>query len=513
MGTDAKGVRFCDECGRGMDKAVRIHLGAEYGPCCYSRVFVKASCPSCQGAMRRHRHAPASTPCDACTRATRVCVRCHRLTPRAAKMVSGQAVCASCSFHFAELMACDACERPSRRLFTTLFPSDAEEPPREARVCQPCKVKPTHATCAGCRRHRRVAGALTDGKSLCESCAKPEPDSHVCPGCGGQAPGGGAARCFACVRRDAATRQARLLGAGLEDVWCRDLWAAFTGELIADDKRLSNVRSIVDASIDYFRLLESKFDSREAITSRALHEAIDSPVHRTYLLAYRFLLNVLGLDAAEEDRVQSNEERRLAQILSRANALPSAGLLAGYVEQLRCSGLPLRTVRLYASVAQKFCERTGAALDRCWPAGAIQTYLVHTPGAANSLYKFVGHCRRTHGWDVSMPPKATLKHGPAAAAKAVDRMRLALGRVAGRPVGDLKLMEVSRVIAAATGLKLQQLVAGKHAPMAVEDLKAIKLADDAVIEPGHPLHPFARRWVDLIALRAAASSRRAATDS
>jgi len=398
--------------------------------------------------------------------------------------------------------------RSSRRLFSALVPSQNDgEQSGLAKVCQPCKVKLTHATCSGCRRHRKRWNTSSDGKPMCKACAEPEPDNHACPGCGLQVRGAGASRCFSCVRRDSAARRSRLLAVSLEEDWCRALWADFTSSLIGDEKRLNTVRARVDASIEYFVLIEAAFDSPEAVTSAALHHAIDSPMHRTHLLAYRFLVNKFGLEATADERDVSNEARRLADILDRAAGSPSADLLNGYVAKLQVMGLAPRTVRMYAGVAEKFCERVGATAGRCWSVGAIESFLKHTPGAANSLSKFVNHCRRQHGWDVRMPSKSILKNSPRAARQAVDRMRRALSGVDGRPADELKLLEVSRVIAAATGLTLRHLVAAQNVELPGSDAEPIKLGDDAVIEPGHPLHPFARRWKALIAIRAVRAGR------
>lgn len=510
MGFDGNGQRFCDECGRNMLVAVRIHQGAEYCRACYVKVFVKAKCPVCEGSMRRHRHAPENTPCSDCARADRVCLRCRRLTPRAARIVDGQAVCGRCVPHFNDVTPCDRCGKPSRQLFTSLLGQaegrtdyvDADGGERE-RICQPCRTKPTHATCSVCRRYRKACGSSPQGRPLCNQCAKPAPATHLCPVCGEQTPGGGAARCFECVQRDAAARCAKMLGASLEQVWCRELWLGFTDTLIGDAQRLSKAKKLIEAAVEYFRLLEGNFSVRNAITSASLHQVIDSPVHRRHLLAYRFLVDTLELRDTVEDRGTANEDRRLADILMRCSDLPSNELLRDYVEHLRADSVSQRTVRLYAGVAQRFCESANADSIHGWPEGAVVRFLQHTPGAANSLSKFVTYCRRVHGWESFMPSKAAIRNSPGHAKRSVDRMRRALSRVQGRPAQELKLLEVSRIIAAATGLPLRQLANAEGTNVCREGAKTIVLATDAHIEPGHPLHPFAIRWAALIASRAA----------
>jgi hypothetical protein len=513
VGVDRKGQRHCDDCGRDMAVAVRIHQGAEYCRACYSRVFVLAQCPTCKGSLRRHRHAPETTQCSACERATRVCVRCRRLTPRAAKLVDGHPVCGSCAAHFSEAKTCHRCGKKAKGLLTSLLAAadanDSSEPAQSTEgqltelICRSCKNKNTHATCSACRRHRKVVGETTEGKPLCAGCAKEEPDSHACPCCGAITPGSGLARCFVCVRREAAARKARLLGASLEHLWCRELWSDFAAWLTADNARVDKASSSLDSAADYFRLIESGFDGREAITGDSMHRRIASPIHRRHLLAYRFVLKTLNLVEAAEDRASANEDRRLAQILAQSSGLACAELLEAYTTHLQGSGVAHRTVRLYAGVALRFCETARADSTAGWKSGSIQRFLQHTPGAASSLSKFITYCRSVRGWDVAMPPKQVIRSAGADVKRSVERMRRALSRVDGRQVNDLKLKEVSRVIAAATGLTLRELLSASGFHGASSDSHVITLSQDARIEPGHPLHPYATRWAALIEIRRA----------
>ena len=99
-----------------------------------------------------------------------------------------------------------------------------------------------------------------------------------------------------------------------------------------------------------------------------------------------------------------------------------------------------------------------------------------------------------------MPPKAARGLDKARAARSVERMRRALTSVRDRPVEDLKFLEVVRVISAATGLSMKQLAAANLASAPADDARVL-LGDDAQIEPGHPLHPYALQWQRLVALR------------
>lgn len=513
MGTDHRGQRYCDNCGGLFDKAVRVHLGAEYCRRCYGENFVACTCSRCNGAMRRHRLEPPNGLCGSCVRAERVCLRCGRLTPRAARLVDGKAVCSGCVGYFNDEEKCSICSRLTRRTFSSLLIADPHrgasaeddgglevEPEPEGRpICQPCRNKATHATCSVCRRHRRV-DSERDGRPLCSACAAPVPLTHACPSCGDVVAGDGLGKCMACVQKQAALSRARVLQAGLEQPWCRELWEGYVAVLTTPPSPLVKASARVSAAFPYFQLVDAAFKHREQLTVRALHTAIDSPTHRRHLLAYRFLLGQLGTSDAAPARDKSNEARRLAEVMARASGRPYQPLLQAYVETLQRAAVADKTVRLYAGVAQSFCERAGVTTQKPWRREAVVSFLADTPGAANSLSRFVTHCRTTQSWDVTMPSKADRGAGKAKLERSVDRLRRALNAVRGRPVEELKFLELVRVISAATGLTMTRLASARAAD-ATFDAAAVAIDSDTRIEPGHLLHPYAVRWQRLLELR------------
>lgn len=465
--------------------------------------------------MRAHRHAVAGGMCGACERAERVCLRCGRLTPHAAKLVDGKAVCSGCVGHFNAELKCSICGRMSRRMFSSLLLQQGSESPGHERdgdalgcaaaetpmpICQPCRNKATHATCASCRKHRRVARTDADGKPLCRSCAAPQPTFHACPSCGEQIAGNGSARCMPCVLLASALLRARVLRAGLEREWCRALWDGFVERLTRSPNPVSKASKRLSASLEYFQLIDNAFERREELTGVSLHQVVSSPMHRRHLLAYRFLLDELGTEGAAEARAESSEVRRLHDVLARAKDRAYESLLKAYIDALRASGAADRTVRMYAGVAQAFCERVAVTPQKVWKPGAVVEFLTHTPGAANSLSRFVTHCRTQLAWDVAMPSKASRGDAKATVTRSVDRVRRALDAVGDRPVDELKLLEVIRVISAATGLPMKQLAAAQISGVPANDARVV-LGEDAHIGPGHLLHPYALRWQRLIASR------------
>lgn len=418
--------RRCSSCSDLIDKAVRVHLGRSFCRRCYDAYFWPVSCATCKASMRAFHLEMEEATCDACQRADRVCLRCERPTPVAAKIVDGKAVCKSCVRFFSELRKCGRCGGLSRcvRMASPEAPSGSEHPAQYpadenegSPLCQPCRNKATHATCSVCRKYRRVEARDVQSKPLCAACAAPAPVTHACPTCGDRVAGSGQGRCLPCTLKDAAMRRADEARLSLGQDWCRELWDAFVHQLTQTPGQLSKASARITASLQYFKQIDSKFASREDVTGASLHEEIDSPTHRRNLLAYRFLLRKVDAAGAADAREESNEARRLGDVLARASGSTYAEILAGYVKALQAAGMNPKSTRLYAGVAQSFCEHGNVHATRAWAPSAVLDFLMGTPGAANSLSRFVTYCRTVLGWEVAMPSKASREAARAASTR------------------------------------------------------------------------------------------------
>ena len=98
-----------------------------------------------------------------------------------------------------------------------------------------------------------------------------------------------------------------------------------------------------------------------------------------------------------------------------------------------------------------------------------------------------------------MPSKRERWHEQARASRDVGRLRRALQKVDARPVSELKLLDVARVISAATGVPLRGLTSAREVDSMASG--SVLVDEDACIEPGHRLYPYALRWQQLIAQR------------
>jgi hypothetical protein len=299
--------------------------------------------------------------------------------------------------------------------------------------------------------------------------------------------------------RASATAKSRVLGAALEHVWTREAWRGFSDSLISSDGHFKKAARVLAASLSYFERLDQIAEEIGVPTVQRIHENIASADHRRHLLAYRYVLKRIGEGEAAEVRKEAAEATRLEVVLSRAHGKRYESLLAAYVRQLRLGSLALSTVRLYAGVAQSFCERARVCAECPWTEAAIKTFLRQTPGAANSLSRFVSFCRSHFGWDIRMPSKGEWQHDQARVSRDVDRLLRTLRKLGSRSVSELKLLEVTRVISAATGVPMRTLSAAKQVPSTTSG--GVLVGDDAHIEPGHRLYPYVLRWQQLIARR------------
>lgn len=238
MGIDKKGVRFCDECGRGIAKAHKIHKSHEYCDTCYPRVFPSVPCSQCGESARPHRNDPQPPVCTACEIAQRKCIRCEKSVPRAALVLDGKAVCPSCVPYFREPAACAHCDRKTTRL------SSAPSHGITEKICESCRNKLTHATCGGCGKYRKVAQRSELG-ARCVRCVDNPEVEHACPDCGSAVHGAGKSRCRSCANKIAMMRELNLTSAIFRNEWVAILWTRFGIWLHGQNAAKANLISLL----------------------------------------------------------------------------------------------------------------------------------------------------------------------------------------------------------------------------------------------------------------------------
>lgn len=221
MSVDPRFGRYCDECGRTIKKAHRIFGGKDYCNSCYQRVFVTSSCTQCARQVRIHRLATEPSICRTCEAATRICVRCGKPTPRAGLYSAEKPVCPSCVPHFREPTPCAACGKPTTRLSSMPSAGIFEK------ICDTCRNKVTHRTCASCGKYRKIAGTMIGDKPYCAACLQNPGATHPCPDCSFPVPGVGNGRCRSCQNRTRLLRESELASHALARPWTIDLYLRF----------------------------------------------------------------------------------------------------------------------------------------------------------------------------------------------------------------------------------------------------------------------------------------------
>ena len=281
----------------------------------------------------------------------------------------------------------------------------------------------------------------------------------------------------------------------------RKLWEQFCEDLTNAAEKVNRASQKLARSHEYFLLLEQLFPDESALTASALHQRIASATHRSYLLAYRFVRRRLDLEESAQERERAVELSRLEAIVARSHGQGYEALLNAYAQALAREETSLRTKRLYLGVAQCFCARARLRTDAACRQQQLDEFLMHSPGSRASLSRFVRFGVQEFGWTVSVPPKSSTVALRATTVKTKERLHAALDKCTDRPVDELGLLDVARVLAASTGLNLKQLTGRVSAQGLLTASGAIVIGPEALIRPGHPVYPYAARWRELVERR------------
>lgn len=449
MSIDAKGQRYCDECGRTIVNAHRLHKGAEYCSSCYPRVFIPLPCARCARPTRTHRHATTEPICRQCERATWKCLRCERpVRGKAARLVDGRPVCGSCGPYFLQPEPCAWCGVESVHL------SRAPRLGIEDKICNACRNKLTHRSCGTCRRYRPVAGLLPNGKPHCEACTPGAEQVHACPGCGTMLAGSGQGRCTGCLNRERIERDAAVQALALEREWARIAYAQFGQWLLAQQAEKPNLAKTFAAHFPFFAHLDSAISDVRTIQGDGLLQHLSVAELRKHVLSVRFLETHAGV-ALDEDAKQAQVERsRITEKLIAARHMPAGPLLKQYVSWLERQGTPTRTIRLYLSAASLLCQTEELAEGRPCSEEQLQGFLRKHPGTRASLFRWLTFCRATLGWDLKMPAPTSRKSRPP---RTVRDLATLLVKIDAVGLDNAPPMLLQRAVAKAFGFPAQRM--------------------------------------------------------
>lgn len=408
MSTDSQGRRTCDGCYTPMVTAHKVYKGSEFCGTCYSRQFVSADCPTCNGNVVHHVSDQQPPSCGSCLRDQRRCARCQRPAPDArivrdtvpgpdggAGITHESLVCASCYPYTTPELPCPICNRPSQRL------SGAAHLPDDLRACPSCVNKQTHATCSRCRRYRKVISFNESGGPLCIGCTGDRPAQHECPGCGSTVKGAGSAQCDACSIAARLRREVSLKAAAIEREWVASLFTAFGEWLLVKNVATGALPKTAVRAFAFFRAIDLDAETHQPIVARDLLRIFDSKQLRANLNVTRFLCERYGFQIDDAARAVARDQALIARGLEESASKPWAEYLVGYKAWLQ--GRPSRTQAQYFRTAQAFCEAT--ELSECFDQSDLVKYLESAPGSRANLSVWVTFVRSRYGWMVTMPPK------------------------------------------------------------------------------------------------------------
>lgn len=203
----------------------------------------------------------------------------------------------------------------------------------------------------------------------------------------------------------------------------------------------------------FFERLDAEYSALADITPESLLERCSSSYLRKHLLATQFLQKALGLTITPELKAHYGEMETVRSKLLESKKEHWGSLVINYVSSLHDAQLPIRTIRLYLSTAHAFCIHANAT-DRGWDPRALLKFLRANPGARNNLSRFISHCSRAYGWDVTMPTRAQLPGKRAAMPKTVSELRTLLQRVQKTGEANASKRDLARILAKSLGLSI-----------------------------------------------------------
>jgi hypothetical protein len=329
---DPKYGRHCDECGKALEAPYRRRGRFEYCRPCYQLVFIKAQCSLCEKSIRVHRWSNETHLCNKCSKTDRTCLRCGKLVPQAGMIVEGEPVCPSCSPYFREKRACANCGQLSSRLARQ--PSMGVHEP----WCDSCRTKLTHTTCSICRRHRKTAGNLSDGRPVCKSCLPGVEESHACPDCGRVLAGTGFGRCRSCNNLKRIRHEVECGCITFQHEWVGDVYRLFGDWYHSRHPDNPTVVRTFKPHGNFFEELDRHFNEPSMVTPEGMLRVFGTDGLRRYLLSSRFLEQSLTIPMTTEQKLEHAERHRIQATIENAKGTVYEELVAGCKIRLNPSG-------------------------------------------------------------------------------------------------------------------------------------------------------------------------------
>lgn len=383
----------CDECGRQMAKAHRVHKGHRYCSTCYSRVFKIQICPKCSSLARLPKSDPAAL-CRKCEN-DKPCIRCRRVGYSIGKVTAYGPVCNACAPYFRTPEPCEACGELSPKL------TRVSRLGHNRRVCPKC-ARTDFGTCMACARHRLLREA-PDGRMLCRVCL--EKGEVPCSKCRKPMPAGHGNHCQRCYWRGLLEKRILIDCVAFSSSAMAAHFEAFGKWL---DERVGGHKAalLVHRYLPFFMEIENQWNGIPGYAVLLAH--FGAANLRRVLLPIRWMevTNLVVPDGAA--KADDSERRRIAVTLGRfTRGSKEKILLEGYhkvlLERLKSCKTTLRSIRLALSPAAALLGRATVMTRMPPDQGVLDAYLAKTQGQRAAVSGFVRYLRQAHEVEIALP--------------------------------------------------------------------------------------------------------------
>lgn len=387
---------ICDECGRPMAKAHRVHKGLRYCATCYQREFKPGVCPRCGSPARLLR----SDPDGVCRRCEldQPCARCGKTGYKVAKLTPYGPVCGSCAHYFRKPKKCVRCGVLTTR-FRLLADSDGSV------ICERC-AKVGYGTCRVCHRHRLLEMAL-DGRMLCKSCRLGK--ENPCSVCGKSMPAARGNMCEECYWRDLLERRMAIDQVAFRSTAIRDAFDRF-GHWLRLRVGANKAAITINRYFPFFLEADSVWGNLPCYDEMVKQFGPEGLRRVRLVIAWAKEMEGLVVDPVL--REAESERRRIEQILrsvpegtTASTALEAYRVyMAQRVENGRTSIKSMRlALRAAASLMQEANREGGGLPDQ----SDLDRYLGRTPGQSAAVSGFVVFLNKRYGLELARKPDSS----------------------------------------------------------------------------------------------------------
>lgn len=396
--------RDCDNCGRSMQHAHRIHHGVSYCSICYPVSFPPRTCEVCGKVARAHKNNP-SPVCRQCLLVERTCLRCGKLTPRAGLRVGDRVACASCVPYYRSPRPCDTCGTLSSRL------SRARAFPQRGQMCEKCLRKTMAATCSNCRKHRGMYFMTLAKEHLCKQCCEYNAPFHACPDCGVEVGGVGPTPCLKCSIKRTNIHKQEAVQPMLVTDGAKKLHADFI-RWGNETQRASLLATNASRYLQFVMRIDIALQGGSyCLGQKVLLQTFSTEELRRMGLLAQFLAEYGFLKIDAGARRQRSDQSLVEQKLHASVGKSWGRDVQKFDESLqeRVKPLHVRSRKAYLHAAISLLEHAKVRYAVQLKQAAVDELVKKKPGLRASLTPFLSHLMQLHGMSMAVPKKPAKK--------------------------------------------------------------------------------------------------------